>query len=121
MCKKILVVDDDEINLKLIKAMVEKLGNIVDDVNSGYEAIEKIKSQEYILIILDLNMPGIDGYETSVTIRNMDGDYYKTLRIVACTADEKKLVEQKALDAGMNEVINKPVNILLLQSVIEKF
>ncbi len=119
MHTNVLIVDDDPVNLAVAAAIVKKLGCAVDLANSGQEALEKIKRCEYDLIILDHNMPGLSGYETASAIRNTEGAYFQNVRIVGCTSDEIIHVEEKALEAGMNKVINKPISIEKFRSLIE--
>ena len=73
--KKILIVDDDEIVRKAIENFAKKNNLESDSVSSGQEAIEKIKSNpNYILILIDINMPGMDGYETAKNLKETAGD-----------------------------------------------
>ena len=75
MSKKILIVDDDEIVRKAIENFAKKNNLESDSVSSGQEAIEKIKSNpNYILILIDINMPGMDGYETAKNLKETAGD-----------------------------------------------
>ena len=75
MSKKILIVDDDEIVRKAIENFAKKNNLESDSVSSGQEAIEKIKSNpNYSLILIDINMPGMDGYETAKNLKETAGD-----------------------------------------------
>jgi len=108
--KKILVVDDNEINILIAKRILSKWGLEVDAAINGYEAIEKIMTENYDLIFMDIKMPGIDGFETTGIIRDISGSYYKEVPIIALTASTLKNDHHKFKECGMNGHVLKPFN-----------
>jgi PAS domain S-box-containing protein len=107
---KVLVVDDNDINILIAKRILSKWGIEVGVASSGEEAIEQVKKNEFDLILMDIKMPGIDGYETTGMIRKLPGAYYQSVPIVALTAssiyEENGMYEQ----SGMNGHLMKPFN-----------
>ncbi len=110
----VLVVDDNQVNLEVSKALFRKMNIKVDAVQSGREALEKIKTNNYDLIFLDIQMPEMDGYEVCNKMRNIvNPDEYATdtrvIPIIAMTANALPEDYIKCLEAGMNERIVKPI------------
>lgn len=108
--KKILVVDDNEINILIAKRILSKWGLEVDSAINGYEAIDKIITVKYDLVFMDIKMPGIDGFETTGIIRDISEDYYKQVPIIALTASTLKNDHFKFKECGMNGHVLKPFN-----------
>jgi two-component system, sensor histidine kinase and response regulator len=104
---RILLVEDNAINQKLATVMLTKGGYQVDVADNGKEAVEKftVKSDEYDLIFMDIQMPEMDGYEATKTIRKKGFG----IPIIALTANAMKGEQEKCLDAGMNDYISKPI------------
>ncbi len=116
---KILAVDDNAVNLKLVSALLKKYGIEHDTVSNGFDAIEMCKSNKYDIILLDQMMPGIDGVETMKRIRMLSGygaDEYK--HIVALTANVVEGAEEELLTAGFNAYLAKPINIAAFEKVV---
>ncbi|MFY0675356.1 MAG: response regulator [Bacteroidia bacterium] len=120
---KIMVVDDNAINLKLAKRVLEKLGYQAELANNGHDAIEKHKEEVFDLIFMDVQMPGIDGLETTSIIKN-ELELQKNAHIVACTANVVQSQVSSYLQAGMDSFVGKPLKIKevtdLIKSVYEK-
>lgn len=108
--KRVLVVDDNEINILIATRILSKWGVEVEVASNGHEAIDKVKNNTFDLILMDIRMPGIDGYETTSIIRNLDGEYYQTVPVFALTASS--LHEEKSMfkASGMNGHLMKPFN-----------
>ena len=119
-CKgyKILVVEDNPVNQKLLQIVLKNLGCESDLAANGKEAIEKIKTRFYDLVLMDLQMPVMGGVEATQIIRR---EISKTLPIVALTAAALKEDEDKSLAAGMNDFIAKPVEIGKLKEKIAQW
>lgn len=116
---KILLVEDNEINQQVAKEILSSQGFDVDIANSGIEAISIINRKSYDLVLMDLQMPDMDGFETTQIIRlNQD---FESLPIIAMTADAMTGVKEDVLGAGMNDYISKPINNNLMFSVINKW
>ena len=108
--KKILVVDDNEVNILIAKRFLSKWGFIIDFASNGEEAIHKIIENNYDLVFMDIRMPGIDGFDATRIIREIPGDYFKCLPIIALTASTLHNENEKFKEAGMNGHILKPFN-----------
>lgn len=119
--KKILVVDDNEINILIAKRILSKWGLDIDSAINGYEAIDKIMTERYHLIFMDIKMPGIDGFETTGVIREISGDYYKNIPIIALTASTLKNDHFKFVECGMNGHVLKPFNPEEIKSLLFGF
>jgi two-component system, OmpR family, aerobic respiration control sensor histidine kinase ArcB len=103
---QILLVEDIELNVMVAKALLEKLGQFVDVAMTGNEAIEMARNKQYDLILLDIQLPDINGFEVASVLHN-EGLVEQT-SIVALTANVVK-TRQEYLDNGMDDVIAKPV------------
>lgn len=112
----ILVVDDNDINLKLADIILNKNGAYVSTARSGKQGIEHINKQPYDLIFMDLHMPGLDGYETTMQIRAHENG--KNAIIVALTANALTKEKSKISECGINDIIVKPINEKLIQGVV---
>lgn len=112
--KKILLAEDNELNREIAKEILEEAGFIIDMVTDGTEAVEKMKNasaDDYDLILMDIQMPIMDGYEATRQIRAMENSVAATIPIVAMTANAFEEDKKKAIDAGMNGHIAKPVDV----------
>ncbi len=108
--RKVLVVDDNEINILIAKRILTNWGFDVEVASNGHEAIDKVMSTTFEIIFMDIRMPGIDGFETTNIIRDLDGEHYKTVPIVALTASSMHDDHSKYETSGMNGYIMKPFN-----------
>jgi CheY-like chemotaxis protein len=119
---KLLVVEDHPITQQAIKIMLEALDFQADFANNGKEALEKYKKIAYPLILMDLEMPILNGIQASQKIRKLETEKsLKPASIIAITSQhEKKECRKKCLEAGMNEVNGKP-NLEKLKSWIKKY
>ncbi|MDR1904441.1 MAG: response regulator [Treponema sp.] len=118
---KILVVDDNTINLKVIQGFLGQHGISADIAESGVEAVKKIKAVPYDLVFMDYMMPGMDGIEATVRIREMDGGIYRGLPILALTASAVTGSREKFMEAGMNDFISKPIDAAELNRKLIKW
>ncbi|HEX6796502.1 MAG TPA: HAMP domain-containing protein [Ktedonobacterales bacterium] len=115
--KKVLVVDDDVRNIFALSSVLERRGMRVLTANNGGEAIATIESDPGVAIALvDIMMPGMDGYETMQTIRQNPA--FRRLPIVALTAKAMKGDREKCLEAGASDYLAKPVNTEQLLSAL---
>ena len=101
---KILVVEDNKINQVVTKKLLENHKFICTIVDDGYKAIELLKTETFDAILMDINMPKINGFETSKIIRKTD----LNIPIIAVTAFDKQEIEERLNDAQINDVIVKP-------------
>ena len=114
---KILLAEDNSINQKLIKTMLEKSGHAVTVVGNGRKAVEAVESADFDVVLMDMQMPEMDGEEATRLIRALS-DPKRTLPIIALTADV--MVENRAryLEAGVDEVVAKPIDWDALASAL---
>ena len=116
---RILVVDDNLVNLKVAEKQLKRLGYRVDLAGGGYAAIEALVSAHYAVVLLDCEMPEMDGYATVKEIRRLEGAARHTI-IVAMTAHALAGARLNCLDAGMDEYVAKPVTLNALTAVLER-
>lgn len=119
--KRILVVDDNEINILIAKRILSKWGLEIEAAVNGYEALEKIMTESFDLIFMDIKMPGIDGFETTGIVRDISGDYYKKVPIIALTASTLKNDHYKFHECGMNGHVLKPFNPEEIKNLLFSF
>lgn len=119
--KKILVVDDNDINCSIACDYLEDVGADTEVAINGKEAFNMISSGEYYdLILMDVRMPVMDGYEATRKIRAIGTDYCRNVPIIAMTANAFEEDIQKSRMAGMTDHISKPINVDLFYRVIQK-
>jgi PAS domain S-box-containing protein len=106
---QILLVEDDLMNQVLVKNRLAYWNCSIDIVSNGKLALKKVKEKRYDLILMDIQMPEMDGYETTKEIRKLKSLASK-IPIIAMTAHATSEIEEKALNAGMNDYISKPFN-----------
>ncbi len=116
---RILVVDDDPVNLRVIDMMLRRLGLETTLITNGYDALERAVTETWDVVFMDLRMPGIDGLETTRRIRRrLNG---RPLRIVALTANAMEEDRAECLVAGMDDFITKPVQREELRNRLERW
>ena len=118
LLRNILVVDDVEANRRMVVALLRNLGHAADAVASGREAVAAVLAGQYGLVLMDVQMPDIDGLEATRQIRQrMPG---KGPRIIALTASALAGDRERCLAAGMDDYLSKPVEALALRAMLEK-
>lgn len=110
--KRILVVEDNAMNQMVLKMITKKwLNTEVDYANNGEEGLEFLHNQKYDVILMDLQMPVMDGYEATIAIRSGNcGINDKNIPIIAVTADVMEATKDRVKEIGMNHYLSKPVN-----------
>lgn len=114
---KVLLVEDNEINQEVVLEQLKQLGVTVDLANNGEVAVTKAKNNKYDLILMDIQMPVLDGYQATRQIRNFNSD----VPILALTAAAMIEDRQKAIDVGMNDHLSKPINQQKLIHAIQQW
>jgi PAS domain S-box-containing protein len=119
---RILIVEDDQVSSILANVFIRKLGLIADTVPNGREAIEQLSSCRYDLVLMDCQMPVMDGFETARAVRSgAAGDASRSIPIIALTAYAMKDDQQKCIDSGMNDYVSKPLDYSSLIAVLNRW
>lgn len=113
----ILVVDDNPFNRVLMSEVLNSEGFSVTEAKNGIEALVKLNETDFKLIMMDLLMPGMDGFETAKKIREMG----ITVPIIAVSALALKQDRQRSLRAGCNDFLSKPIDVEQLRSIVQKY
>jgi signal transduction histidine kinase/ActR/RegA family two-component response regulator len=116
--ERILVVEDNPINVKVITGLAKKLGYQSDVAVNGQEALRLWEANEYLAILMDCQMPLLDGYEATREIRRRENGVH--IPIVGVTAHAMAGDRQRCLDAGMDEYVTKPVSLASLHTALER-
>lgn len=116
--KSILLVDDSISGRIAQREMLERMGFRVDVASSGMQALAKLGDQQYDMVVTDINMPRMDGYELTVKIRAMESA--RRMPIIMVTSDVKKADRNKAYECGVNDFLAKPFSEEELRATIEK-
>ncbi len=119
--KKVLVVDDIPVNLMVAKGLMRPYKLQIDVAESGFKAIEMVKENDYDLVFMDHMMPEMDGVDTTHAIRDLEGEKYKNLIIVALTANAVGDAKDALIAEGMQDFLAKPIEKRELNRVIEKW
>jgi signal transduction histidine kinase/CheY-like chemotaxis protein len=112
---EVLVVEDNKVNYTIISTFLGRLGLTVTWAENGEQAIDLFKSNHFDLVIMDCMLPGIDGYETTIAIHQMDK---AVPPIIAVTADATAENKEKCFAAGMNDYLTKPIDMVLFKEKI---
>ncbi len=116
---RILVVDDNHINQKVARLLLECVGHTVDIVVDGQEAVDAVNSHPYDLVLMDIHMPKMDGVTATKLIREQGGNG-ATIPIIAVTAKAMAGDREIYLAAGMNDFVSKPINTAELHEAIAR-
>ena len=121
--RKILLVEDNEINLEIETAILEGLGFVIDTAENGsiaVEMIEKAKPDEYALILMDIQMPVMNGRQATRAIRRLDNELLARIPIIALSADAFESDKRKSIESGMDAHLPKPIDVPVLLETIAK-
>lgn len=112
---RILVVDDNEINLKVVKGLLEPYKLQVSTAGSGKECLDILDRERFDIIYMDHMMPGLDGIDTLKLIRKKEGDYFKRVPVVALTANAISGVREMFFSVGFQDYVSKPIELAQLE------
>ena len=119
---RILVAEDNPVNQKVALRMLQKLGYAAEAVANGKEAVKSLEMIPYDLVFMDVQMPEMNGFEATATIRDPNSRVLNhSVPVVAMTAHAMKGDQETCLEAGMDDYIPKPVNSSALQRALEKY
>ena len=117
---RVLVAEDTPANQKLVEAILSKRGHAVEIAHNGRDAIELHLEQDFDVILMDVQMPTMDGYQSTRVIRDLDDEAKSNIPIIAMTAHAMDGDQQRCLAAGMDAYIAKPLNAAKLVRLVEK-
>ena len=116
----ILIAEDNLVNQKLAARLLEKQGHTSMIANNGREAVEAWETEAFDAVLMDMQMPVMDGLEATREIRAKEQQLGKHVTIIAMTANAMIGDRERCLEAGMDEYIPKPVDVMKLVEVLEK-
>jgi signal transduction histidine kinase/CheY-like chemotaxis protein len=117
----ILLVEDNKVNQKVAIKLLEKMGHTVESVSNGQDALARIEQTLFDLVLMDVQMPGMDGLEVTRKIRSETNDpRTRGIPVIALTAHAMKGDREKCLEAGMNDYLAKPVTAPALKAAIHR-
>lgn len=117
---QLLLVEDDKVNQMLGKKMLTKAGFDVEVADDGLQAIDLLNSKFFDLIITDIKIPNMDGYELTNFIRTSVNKRYANIPVIAVSAYPSSVEKDKAISAGMNDYVSKPYKITELIEIINQ-
>jgi CheY-like chemotaxis protein/EAL domain-containing protein (putative c-di-GMP-specific phosphodiesterase class I) len=118
--QRLLVVDDSAVNQRVATRMLENMGHRVDVAGNGREAVTAVQNESYAAVLMDCQMPDMDGFEATMAIRRLEHDG-KRIPIIAMTAGAMKGDEEKCIASGMDAYISKPVDPDRLAAVLTRW
>ncbi len=118
--KRVLLVEDNEINREVAREMLRATGLEVEEAHNGYQAMERLAASKYDVVLMDVQMPELDGVETVKAIRAARGKFEK-LPVIAMTAHAMLGDRERFLEAGMSDYIAKPIEEKQLLAVLAKW
>ena len=116
---KILLVEDNYFNQALAQIILQKLGYQVLTATDGAHALSLLKQHKVTLVLMDIEMPGINGYDTTRQIRQLSG--LQQLPVIAMTAHHSQVTRQRCLAAGMNDLLVKPIDATALAQLLTQW
>ncbi len=119
--KHILVVEDNTVNVLVVKRFLQKWGVEFAHAEDGLEALKKVKDFAFDLILMDIHMPNMDGYEAAKAIRGKDSLHYQTVPIIALTASALMDNKERVYEAGMNDIVVKPFKPAELYRILTQY
>lgn len=118
MQKKILIVDDCDTTRKLLSYIIKERGHVILGASNGIEALEVLAANPVDLVVTDLNMPQMDGFELSRNLK--DNKAYKDIPIVMVTTEAGEVDRKMGIDSGVSTYLTKPISPQKLLYEIEK-
>jgi PAS domain S-box-containing protein len=117
---RVLVADDNVVNQRIAATLLAKRGHTVDVVGTGREAFEAVQRDSYDVVLMDVQMPDMDGFEATAAIRQHEQETGRHIRIVAMTAHAMQGDRERCLAAGMDDYLSKPIDQRALFALVEQ-
>jgi CheY-like chemotaxis protein len=117
---RVLVAEDNPVNQRVAVRMLERLGYRADVAANGFEALAALERTPYALVLMDCQMPELDGWETTRAMRQREADGARRTTIVALTANAMQGDAEKCLAAGMDDYLSKPVQLAELAALLAR-
>ena len=117
----ILVVDDNAINLRIVKGLLKHYQIEADTADSGFAALKMLKEKDYDMIFMDHMMPELDGVETTKLIRAMDNESARAVNIIAVSANAIRGVRDMFIEQGFQDYLSKPIEVSHLEKILKEF
>src|SRR5215831_17659540 len=121
---RILLVEDSPLNQQITLKQLEALGYNADVAGNGLEALEAMQKAPYQIVLMDCQMPGMDGYETTWQIRNNEKQQTQSsglkVHIIALTANTRPQDRERCLSSGMDDYVTKPVQLVELEVALQR-
>jgi two-component system sensor histidine kinase/response regulator len=117
--RRVLIVEDNEVNQRVAAALVERLGYVANVVGDGVAALEALDRHPYDAVLMDCQMPRMDGYEATIEIRRREGDHHTP--IIAMTASAMASERDRCLAVGMDDHLPKPIRRDALEAVLGRW
>ena len=118
---RVLLVDGNQVNLQVALELLNTYEFRIDTADSAGQALQLIQNNQYDLIFMDHMIPEMDGMEITSALRQMTGEYYQTVPVIALTADAVVEMQDNFLAAGMNDFITKPIETKQLDRIVRSF
>lgn len=118
---EVLLVEDNPVNLAVAKKIVGQLGLSISVARNGQEAVDLVAAQRFDAVLMDCQMPVMDGYAATGEIRGLEASEGRRIPIIAMTANAMSGDRQKCLDAGMDDYLSKPLKPQLIESTLRKW
>lgn len=118
---QVLVVDDNDMNLKVAKGLMAPYKMLIDTAKDGEDAVEMVQEKHYDIVFMDHMMPGMDGIDATIAIRNLQDEYYKKLPIIALSANATADAKEMFVQADMDDFVPKPIREKELEACLRKW
>ena len=119
--KKVLVAEDSSVIQNLTKRILQFQNYEITSVRDGQEVLEVLAKNDFDIILMDINMPKMDGIECTRQIRSLEDDIKAEVPIVAITGNARNYSREDFKDAGINDFLQKPIDFDLLVETVKKF